>query len=291
MPDQTKTPDAVVIIPHRNDLGRLMRCLDALQAQDRSAVEVVVVDNGSTVDLAELRCRYPWMRLLEEATPGAAAARNLGVAETAAPWLFFLDADCVPAADWLATALHIAADSSRQITGGRVRVFDETPRPRSGAEVFEAVFAFDQATYIHRKGFSVTANLLVSRHVFDAVGPFESGVSEDVEWCQRAQAAGYPVRYAPDLCVAHPTRSDWPALAAKWRRLTQQMAALALHRGHQGRVLWVLHALAMPLSIPLHALRILRHPELTRVERLSGLGTLLRLRLSRMIWMLACLRG
>lgn len=287
MPDQSETAEAVVIIPHRNDLVRLIGCLDALARQDHAGVEVLVVDNGSTGDLTPLRARHPWVRLVVEAKPGAAAARNRGVAESAAPWLFFLDADCRPAADWLMHARRIARGNPRQVTGGAVHTFDETPPPRSGAQAFEAVFAFDQAFYVRKRGFSVTANLIVARQVFDAVGPFKSGVSEDVDWCHRATAAGYALVYAPSLRVGHPTRSDWVALAAKWRRLTREMSALARFRGVRGRAAWTLRALSMPLSIPVHAPRVLRNRLLTGQEQTRALGTLARLRLVRMVWMLA----
>ena len=133
VPGQTDTSDAVVIIPHRNDLTRLMRCLDALEGQDRTGIEVLVVDNGSKVDLTPLAARHPWVRLIVEPSPGAAAARNLGVAESSARWMFFLDADCLPDADWIATARRIAVSDPHQIIGGDIRTFNETPPPRSPA--------------------------------------------------------------------------------------------------------------------------------------------------------------
>ena len=64
-----------------------------------------------------------------------------------------MGADCVPATDWVATARKTAP--AADLTGGRVDVFDETPPPRSGAEAFEAVFAFDFKSYIEKKGFYI----------------------------------------------------------------------------------------------------------------------------------------
>ena len=244
--------------------------------------ELVVVDNNSTVDLAPLSAAYPDLRLIVEEKPGAAEARNRGVAETTAPLLFFLDCDCVPQPDWLQQAL--AASASGDVVGGRITVFDETPAPRSGAEGFEAVFAFDNHAYVTRKGFSVTANLLTRRDVFTATGPLVAGLSEDLDWCHRATAAGYSLVYAEGLHVAHPTRSDWAALAQKWRRLTDE--GFGVNGSTPGaRLNWGLRALLMGPSALVHSLRVLRAPQLTPQERGRALWTLWRLRLMRMIWM------
>lgn len=241
---------------------------------------VVVVDNGS-----DPPPQVPQgVRLVIEPRKGAAQARNRGVAETTAGRIFFLDCDCVPAPDWIATALSVGGQGD--IVGGTVSVFDETPPPRSGAEAFETVFAFDNRGYIERKGFSVTANLLTTRQVLDAVGGFRPGLSEDLDWCHRARAAGFRLVHEDRLRVAHPTRSDWPALKRKWRRLTDEAWGLA--RGQRlARVKWGLRALAMPLSALVHMPRILRHAGLDGGgERLAALGTLWRLRGTRMVWMI-----
>lgn len=270
-----------VIIPHYNDVARLARCLQALTAQDLSGAEVVVVDNGSSESLAGIEAAHPGVRMVVEGQSGAAAARNRGVAETTAPWIAFLDADCVPAPDWMAQVRRVARPET--VTGGRIDVFDETPPPRSGPEAFETVFAFDQRGYIGDKGFSVTANLVVPRAVFVRTGPLVPGLSEDMDWCRRATAAGARLIYDDALAVGHPARADWPSLEKKWRRLTAEMYAT---EGQGARLAWALKALAMPASVAVHGPRLLRHPALAGTERGRGLATLARLRLARMGWML-----
>lgn len=265
---------AAIIIPHRDDQARLARCLAALKVPE--GVEVVVVDNGSR-DPVEVGAA----RLIHESEPGAAAARNRGVAETDAPLLLFLDADCVPSSNWVEVALTCGSGP----VGGTVEVFHETPGTLTGAQAFEAVFAFDNARYIADDGFSVTANMVVARDVFEAVGPFRAAVSEDKDWGLRARAAGHAVTYRADLIVRHPSRGDWAALARKWRRLVAESRALHDAEGGSG-LSWNMRALAMPLSILVHAPKILQAKNLTGVEKLRALATLIRLRCARMVWML-----
>jgi len=279
--------DAAILIPHHNDSLRLGRCLAALSPQiamqTEGRVELLVIDNGSTEDFGPVIAAYPGLRIVIEPQKGAANARNRGVVSTTAPLLFFLDCDCLPEPDWLDTAFKVVGRAD--LVGGEITVFDETPPPRTGAQAFEAVFAFDNKGYIETKGFSVTANLLTRRDVFDTVGPFVHGLSEDLDWCRRATAKGYRLVHAPELRAGHPSRGDWVALIRKWRRLTVE--AFGVNGSTPSRrVVWVLKALAMPMSVLIHTPRVLRHPSLRTSERALALLTLARLRLTRAVWML-----
>lgn len=274
---------AAVIIPHYNDVQRLMICLSALMPLPDD-VECVVVDNGSDVDLAPIKAAHPKVRLVIETQSGAAMARNRGVAETTAPQLFFIDSDCVPSEGWIKAALDVS--NRADLVGGAVLVFDETSPPRTGAQAFEAVFAFDNEAYVRDKGFSVTANLLTRREVFDCVGPFRPGLSEDMDWCHRARMAGYSLVYAPQLQVSHPSRGDWQALRRKWHRLTVELYGVNGGRGIK-RAKWAIRAALMPASAIVHAPKVMLSPKLHGSrERAAALCTLLKLRLIRGWWML-----
>lgn len=275
------TPQYGVIVPHYNDTVRLRRCLTALMAQVGADTEVIVADNGSDQDLSGLMADFPAVHFVHEPASGAGLARNKGVAASRAEWLLFIDADCVPASDWLAVGRQIARPGT--VIGGRVDVFDETPAPRSGAEAFEAVFAFHMQAYFEQKAFLGAGNLILPRTVFEATGGFRTGVSEDVEWSQRAAATGFELAYEDSFAVKHPSRSDWAALSRKWRRLASEEFLL---RGRGARLKWAGKALAMPASILAHIPRILHHRDLTGREKWRALVTLVRLRLSRMVWML-----
>jgi len=278
------TPEIAIIIPHYNDVAWLRRCLNALMENDLGGCEILVVDNGSTEPLEDIEAAFPAIRFVSESKKGAAAARNRGVQETTGPLLMFIDADCVAAPDWVAVGRAVAGRAD--IIGGRVEVFDETPPPRSGAESFETVFAFNFRHYIEVQGFSGTGNLVTRRAVFEDVGPFRGGVSEDRDWSFRATAKGYSLIYEDGLRVGHPSRADWPALRTKWRRLTQEQFGLKVH-GPKSRLLWIFKALAMPASILAHLPKILKSPKLSGpAERWRAAVTLLRLRLRRMVWML-----
>lgn len=285
--DPDSGPDIAVIIPHYNDVDRLEFCLKELMRNDTARAEILVVDNNSPTPPDRLHAVFPDVKFLSESEKGAGPARNHGVRKSSAPLLAFIDADCVPDHDWLSMARKVAPRAD--LIGGRVDVFDETPPPRSGAQAFEKVFAFDFKNYIEEQGFSGSGNLVTSRAVFDDVGPFRVTVSEDRDWSFRATAKGYRLIYEDGFRVRHPSRSDWAALRQKWYRLTCESFALvqSTRPGPAGRIRWGIKALAMPLSALVHLPKLLLSPKLdTGGERLRAAATLFRLRFLRMIWML-----
>lgn len=275
---------AAIIIPHYNDVERLNRCLTALYPQLTPETELVVVDNCSSQSLNAMRIAFPSLRVIVEPRKGAAHARNRGVAETTAGRLFFLDADCVPAEDWLTRAFELADQGD--VVGGNVMVFDETPPPRNGAEAYETVFGFQNKNYIEKKNFSVTANMLTRRDVFEITGPFDQSLSEDIDWCRRAVKLGFTLVYAEVLRIGHPSRSDWHALCKKWRRLTHELFGVN-GTSPAGRAKWALKALAMPVITIIDIYRVFCHPALqSGHERRAAFVVLVRLRSLRMAWMM-----
>jgi len=202
-----------VIIPHYQDLKGLASCLDALERQTlpRREFEIVVSDNESPIGKPAVAAVVAGRaKLVICAEKGAGPNRNRGVAASSSPVLAFIDSDCVAEPDWLENGLR--GLERFDFVGGRVRVLVEDPRQMTGAEAFETVFAFDFETYINKKGFTGAGNMFCPRKLFDAVGGFSNGVSEDVEWSRRAVMAGYRLGYAADAVVGHPARRTWAEL-------------------------------------------------------------------------------
>lgn len=111
----------VVVVPCRDDAGMLDACLTALAAQTRPADGVVVVDNASSDDSAEVARRHG-AALFEEPRVGIwpAAARGYDAARADADVIARLDADSRPHPDWIARIERaFAADSALGVlTGG-----------------------------------------------------------------------------------------------------------------------------------------------------------------------------
>lgn len=277
-----EAPTVSVIIPHYQDLGGLALCLASLERQTfaKREFEVVVSDNQSPAGEAEVaRVIAGRARLVLCAEKGAGPNRNSGVAASSGKILAFIDSDCVAEPQWLEKG--VAGLAQFDFVGGRVKVLVDDPARMTGAEAFEAVFAFDFATYINKKGFTGAGNMLCRRAVFEAVGGFSNGLSEDVEWSHRATGKGFRLGYIPEATVGHPARRNWEELRAKWARVNAETYRLHLHNG-RGVLPWVARCLALPLSALAHTPKVLTSEQLRRSrERVLALAMLYRLRVWR----------
>lgn len=275
-------PEVSVIVPHFHDLVSLELCLNALGRQTfpAEALEIIVADNASPEGEAAVTALIDGRaRLVTVLERGAGPARNGAVAQAQGRILAFTDCDCQPEPEWLAQGVE--ALRGYNFVGGKMNVLVDDPQSMTPAEAFEAEFAFNNEAYVKGKGFTVTANLFCSREVFDRVGGFRAGVSEDFDWSQRARSEGFHLGYAEMAVVGHPARRSWADLRTKWRRLNAETYAIYAAR-RWGKAHWLLRSCALPISAIVHTPRVLVSGKLgSSKDRLAALGILYRLRLWR----------
>jgi glycosyltransferase involved in cell wall biosynthesis len=83
-----------VIIPAYNAAACIERAICSVLAQSRPADEIIVVDDGSTDNTAEVVRRFAdAVQLIGQANAGVSAARNAGIRAAVGDWIAFLDAD------------------------------------------------------------------------------------------------------------------------------------------------------------------------------------------------------
>ena len=90
-------PLVSIIVPcyvsSRKQAELLDETLRTVAAQTCRDFEVVIVDDGSPIDVAEIAARHPATRTLRQTNAGSAVARNTGIAASRGRYLVFLDAD------------------------------------------------------------------------------------------------------------------------------------------------------------------------------------------------------
>lgn len=219
-------PVVTIIVPFFGSTDELTRCLVSLDRQSipESAREIIVVDNGSGVDLSPLKLRFPAVRWLAEAQPGSYAARNTGIRHASAPVIAFTDSDCVPASTWLAAGLDAMKKRGAPLLAGRVRYMEPPTGRLNMYESFEEHFFLlhRQEYLVARLNVSATANLFVLREVFEEVGFFATDLMHygDGEWTKRAVAGGKSLIYDGSALVHHPRRSSFEEIRKKVRRVS-----------------------------------------------------------------------
>jgi glycosyltransferase involved in cell wall biosynthesis len=284
-----------VVVPHLNQPEALEACLSSLDTQSlaRNFFEIIVVDNGSVSIPEDIVANYPGTRLLRELQAGPGPARNFGVWATTGEIIAFIDADCRAHRDWLRNALQaIRSSPEGTILGGDVRIWRSRWNTLTGIEAFEDIFEYRFKFLIERHGYCGTGNLVVRRTDYEKVGPF-AGIefAEDVEWGQRARAAGLTFRYIPEMVVFHPARRSLQELCAKWDRHTQHELNMA--RGKHGwKIRWIARALAVLASPIVHSMKVLGSDRIQGVSaRLKAISVLFAIRAYRTRKMLSLLSG
>jgi len=95
-----------IIIPAYNAANTIQECLNSVFNQTYKDIEVIVVNDGSTDDLALAltNCQHQ-LTILHQDNQGAPAARNYGFSVSHGEYLLFLDADIIMKSDMLAKML------------------------------------------------------------------------------------------------------------------------------------------------------------------------------------------
>lgn len=216
-----RQPVVSVVIPTYNRPSQLAQCLDSLSRLTfpRSHFEVIVVDDGSPVDLTSVSAQFRAplnLTLLRQPQGGPGAARNAGAAVARGDILAFLDDDCRPAKDWL---LRLTACFSldverppqplppRLIGGPILNALPHNPFSTASQLLIDYFYARFSRT--ENSSFLSSSSFALPRESFLAVGGFHpqlSRASEDRDFCDRWLKHGYRISYIPDLVVSHAHR-------------------------------------------------------------------------------------
>jgi glycosyltransferase involved in cell wall biosynthesis len=90
---KTGAPLVSVVVPCYRQSRFLADAIESVLAQSYPHFEIVVVDDGSPDNTAEVASRYPMTRYVRQANAGPAAARNAGLRHSQGAFVVFLDAD------------------------------------------------------------------------------------------------------------------------------------------------------------------------------------------------------
>ncbi|MFN7999123.1 MAG: glycosyltransferase family A protein [Bryobacteraceae bacterium] len=176
-----------VVIPAWNRAAFLGEAIASALGQEGGTVEVIVVDDGSSDETAEVAERFGEpVRVLRQAHAGIGAARNRGVAAARGEWLAFLDADDVwPPGKLRLQRAALDADSTLDMVFGHAVEFngvneDSPPTPAL-----------------------LPGTSLIRMASFRLVGPFREDlrVGEFIDWMARARELAVNFAVLDSVCL------------------------------------------------------------------------------------------
>ncbi|WP_200343869.1 glycosyltransferase [Halochromatium glycolicum] len=195
-----------IIIPTYNR-GRLLRqCLDAvLMQQEAPPFEVVVVNDGSTDETAEVIKEYANVRLISQTNAGPAAARNNGAAQARGEIVVFTDDDCIPEPDWLKQL--VAPFGRPEVAGAKGAYYCDQREPIARfvqleyEEKYKELERHEYIDFVDTYSAAFRRNLFLAADGYDTA--FTTASVEDQEFSFRLANAGHKMVFVPEARVWH----------------------------------------------------------------------------------------
>jgi GT2 family glycosyltransferase len=223
-------PAVSAIIVNWNGAPHLRVCLPSLRSQSFNSLEIIVVDNGSSDDSAEVAREFPvrWLGLKENMGLGPALNRGAGIA--AGDFLLFVNNDMRFDPGFVAALLEpllkddqiFATDGMQYDWDGSApghlaaRLTNVRPKGQSSVELVPGLYFFQEPSAVAAPVFMASAaSMMVRRTFFEKLAGFDDRLPlgyEDVEICWRAGIRGWKTVYIPKAICWHRVGSSGRSL-------------------------------------------------------------------------------
>ncbi|VAW83963.1 Glycosyl transferase, family 2 [hydrothermal vent metagenome] len=191
-----------VIIPTFNRAYCLPNALNSVLKQTQPPAEIIVIDDGSTDDTANLiQNNFPQVKYLRQTQLGVSAARNKGINASTAPWIALLDSDD----EWLPEKLFRQTALLEENPDLKICHTEEI-WVRNGVRVNQMDKHKKSAGWLYQKCLPLCvispSSALIHRSLFDEVGLFNEQLPacEDYDLWLRI-CSRYSVAYVETPCI------------------------------------------------------------------------------------------
>jgi glycosyltransferase involved in cell wall biosynthesis len=210
-------PKVSVVVCTYNGGKTLRGCLDSLMELDYPDYEVIVVNDGSNDNTAEICAEFPQVVYQHQRNQGLSVARNVGAGLAGGEIVAYTDDDCVADEHWLRYLVQAMRDQQVEAIGG------PNLTPESDGWIARCVAAspgnpshvmLDDTHAEHIPG----CNMAFRRSTLLGIGGFDPQfrvAGDDVDICWRMLDANLPIGYAPGAMVWHHRRATLSAYAGQ----------------------------------------------------------------------------
>jgi glycosyltransferase involved in cell wall biosynthesis len=204
------------IIPVFNRPKEIEELLESLTLQLAGNFEVIVVEDGSTIDCRDIVEKYTSkldISYFFKPNSGPGHSRNYGAERAKGDFFIILDSDCIIPPSYLSEIEHELAIQHCDAFGGPDRAHDSfTPMQKAinyGMTSFFTTGGIRGGKKKMDKFYPRSFNMGISRDAFTSLNGFsDMRFGEDIDFSIRLFQAGYNVRLFPEAWVFHKRRVD-----------------------------------------------------------------------------------
>lgn len=208
-------PSVSVVVCSYNGAKTIRGCLSSLMDLNYPDYEVILVDDGSTDETAEIAKGFPQVIYHQQENRGLSASRNIGAEIAKGEIVAYTDDDCVADTHWLRYLVQAMEDQGVEAIGGPNITPDEdgwiakcvAASPGNPSHVM-----LDDTCAEHVPG----CNMAFRRSTLLELGGFDPqfrAAGDDVDICWRFLDADLPIGYAAGAMVWHHRRATVQAYA------------------------------------------------------------------------------
>jgi glycosyltransferase involved in cell wall biosynthesis len=209
-----KTISIVVAIFNRKD--ELFELLNSLIAQTDKDFEVIIVDDGSFVDLLPTVETFKEMlniQYFKKANSGPGLSRNYGANRAKNDWLVFVDSDVIVEKDYI-------ENIKKNLEKTECAAFGGADKAHKGFNLLQKAISYSMTSVFTTGGIrgskkAVTRfqprsfNMGVNKEIFLKIGGFsEMRIGEDPDLSMTIWENGYQTAFFDDIGVYHKRRTD-----------------------------------------------------------------------------------
>jgi GT2 family glycosyltransferase len=208
-PAELAWPRVSAIVCSHNGASSLRNCLEGLAEIEYPDYEVILVDDGSTDETAELGHAFG-VRVVEIEHSGLSSARNAGLHAATGEIVAYLDDDCRPDPQWLTyLAATFMVSPHVGVGGPNVPPDDAGPVARCVASApggpIHVLISDREAEHIPG------CNMAFRRDALLEIGGFDPQfwvAGDDVDVCWRLHQRGWTLGFSPAAMVWHQRRES-----------------------------------------------------------------------------------
>lgn len=179
-----RTPQVSVVIPAYNQAQYLSGAIESVLAQTYQDYEIIVVNDGSTDNTAEVATRFePDIRYIYQKNQGLAGARNTGIRHARGQYIALLDSDDL----WLPTFLEemmalAAANPDAAVFYGGMHYIDANGSPLSQQGGIKSTPPEEMYRTLLRANHLVPSATMLKRSIVVEAGLFDIAFRRLQDW-------------------------------------------------------------------------------------------------------------